>query len=128
MRAAGPGGPNHGLRLFIIWLPLALAADLLIYLVWGPHLPPGTMSTSAASQQFDIKVMAVMAAPVMIFVLIFIAYAVIVGRHREGDDEDGPPIFGHATIQAFWITPTPAIVQALFRVGTYEQAVTSFAA
>ncbi|HEY2639340.1 MAG TPA: cytochrome c oxidase subunit II [Streptosporangiaceae bacterium] len=127
MQAAGPGGPNHGLRMFIIWLPLALAADLLIYLVWGPHLPPGTMSTSAASQQFDIKVMAVMAAPVMIFVLIFMAYAVIVWRHHEGDEEDGPPIFGHARIQAFWITASAAIVLGLFVFGTYELAGTGFA-
>ena len=44
VRPAGPAGPNHGLRIFLIWLPLSLAADLLIYLVWGPHLPPGTLS------------------------------------------------------------------------------------
>ncbi len=127
LQSAGPAGPNHGLRMFIIWLPLALAADLLIYLVWGPHLPPGTMSDSAASQQFTIKVMAVLAAPVMIFVLIFMAYAVIVWRHREGDDEDGPPIFGHARIQAFWITATAVIVLSLAVFGTYELAWTGFA-
>jgi len=127
LQAAGPAGPNHGLRIFLIWLPLSLAADLLIYLVWGPHLPPGTLSDSAASQQFDIKVMSVMAAPVMIFVLVFMAYSVIVWRHREGDDEDGPPIFGHARIQATWITATAAIVLGLFVFGTYELAGTAFA-
>ncbi len=127
LRSGGPAGPNHGLRLFLIWLPISLAADLLIYLVWGPHLPPGTMSTSAASQQFDIKVMAVMAAPVMVFVLVFMAYAVIVWRHREGDDEDGPPIFGHARIQAFWITASAVIVLSLAVFGTYELAGTGFA-
>ena len=66
--AAPDEGTNHGLRIFLPWLVLSLAADLIIYFVWGPHLPPGTMSTSAASQQFDIKVMAVMAAPVMALV------------------------------------------------------------
>jgi len=120
-------GPNHGLRMFLIWLPLALAADLVIYFVWGPHLPPGTMSTSAASQQFTIKVLSVLAAPVMIFVLIFMAYSMIVWRHREGDDEDGPPIFGHARIQAFWITGTAVIVLSLAVFGTYELAWTGFA-
>ena len=44
---------------------LAVVADVLIWFVWGPHMPPGTMSSSASSQQFDIKVMSVMAAPVM---------------------------------------------------------------
>ncbi len=52
----GAAGPNHGLRIFIIWLPLAVAADILLYFVYGPHMPPGRMSNSAASQQFDIKV------------------------------------------------------------------------
>ena len=37
--------PNHGLRIFLIWLPVALVADLLIWFVWGPHLPPGAMSS-----------------------------------------------------------------------------------
>ena len=120
-------GPNHGLRIFIIWLPLAVAADIVLYFVYGPHMPPGRMSTSAASQQFDIKVMSVLAAPVMIFVLVFMAYSMIVWRHREGDDEDGPPIYGHARIQATWITVTAVIVLFLAGFGTYELAWPGFA-
>ena len=57
-------------------------------------MPPGAESSSAASQQTDITVMAVMAAPVMLFVLVYSGYALTVWRHREGDDEDGPPIHG----------------------------------
>ncbi len=127
--ARGPGSaePNHGLRIFLIWLPIAVAADLLLYFVYGPHMPPGQMSNSAASQQFDIKVMSVLAAPVMAFVLIGIGYSLIVWRHREGDDEDGPPIFGHARIQATWITVTSVIVLFLAGFGTYELAWPGFA-
>ena len=33
--AAGAAEPNHGLRIFLIWLPLALAADLVIWFVLG---------------------------------------------------------------------------------------------
>ena len=124
---AGSGGSNHGLRIFLIWLPLAVAADILLYFVYGPHMPPGLMSTSAASQQFDIKVMSVLAAPVMIFVLVFGAYALIVWRHREGDDEDGPALYGHARIQATWITVTAVIVLFLAGFGTYELAWPGFA-
>jgi cytochrome c oxidase subunit 2 len=124
---AGTAGPNHGLRMFIIWLPLAIIADWLLYFVYGPHMPPGKMSTSAASQQFDIKVMSVMAAPVMIFVLVYAAYALIVWHHREGDETDGPPIYGHARIQATWITVTSVIVLALAGFGTYELASPGFA-
>ena len=120
-------GPNHGLRIFLIWLPVAVAADLLLYFVYGPHMPPGTMSNSAASQQFDIKVMSVLAAPVMAFVLVFMAYSFANFRRREGDDADGPAIFGHARIQATWITVSAVIVLFLAGFGTYELAAPGFA-
>jgi cytochrome c oxidase subunit II len=123
---AGPSGePNHGIRIFIPWLILAVVADVLIWVVWGPHLPPGTMSSSASNQQFDIKVMAVMAAPVMLFVLVYFGYALIVWRHREGDDEDGPPIHGNTRVQATWITLSSVIVLALFVFGTVELVTTN---
>jgi len=124
---ADSAGPHHGLRIFLIWLPVAVVADYLLYFVYGPHMPPGTMSTSAASQQFDIKVMSVMAAPVMAFVLVYGLYALIVWRHREGDDSDGPPIYGHTRIQATWITVSSVIVLSLAGFGSYELAGTAFA-
>jgi cytochrome c oxidase subunit II len=117
---AGQREPNHGLRIFLIWLVIALAADLVIWFVWGPHLPPGDMASASASQQFDIRVMAVMAAPVMAFVLTYAGYALTVWRHREGDDEDGPPIRGNARISAAWIGLSAAIVLGLFVFGTVE--------
>jgi len=123
-RPAEEAGPNHGLRIFLIWLPIAVAADLLIWIVWGPHLPPGIMSTSAASQQFDIRVMAVMAAPVMLLVLIFFGYSMVVWRQRDGDEEDGPPIHGHSRIQAVWVAATSAIVLALAIFGSVELGTT----
>jgi cytochrome c oxidase subunit 2 len=117
--AAGPSGPNHGLRIFLIWLPLSLAADLIIWFVWGPHLPPGAMSSSASTQQFTIRVMAVMAAPVMLLVLVYFGYALVVWRVRDDEDEtDGPPLHGNTRIQAIWITLTSVIVLSLFVFGT----------
>jgi cytochrome c oxidase subunit II len=113
-------GPNHGIRIFIPWLILSVAADVLIWVVWGPHLPPGDMSSSAANQQFDIKVMGVMAAPVMLFVLVYFGYAVVVWRRREGDDDDGPPIHGNTRVSVTWITLSSIIVLALFIFGTVE--------
>ena len=122
LQAGTSGGPNHGLRIFLIWLPVALAADLLLFFVYGPHMPPGIMSNSAASQQFDIKVMSVMAAPIMAFVLVYAAYALIVWRHRAGDDEDGPALHGHSRIQATWITVSSVIVLCLAAFGSYQLA------
>jgi len=118
--AAAPDRRNHALRIFIPWLILSVVADLIIWFVWKPHLPPGAMSSSASNQQFDIAVMAVMAAPVVIFVLLYFAYALIVWRQRDGDDSDGPPLHGNTRVQATWITLTSAIVLGLFVFVTVE--------
>ena len=112
--------PNHGLRIFLIWIVLALVADLLIWFVWYPHLPPGDQTSSAQHQQFDIAVMAVLAAPVLLFVWVYFAYALIVWRHRPGDEGDGPPIHGNTKVQATWITATAVIVLGLFVFGTVQ--------
>jgi cytochrome c oxidase subunit 2 len=115
-----PAGPNHSLRIFIPWLVASVIADWAIWFVWGPHLPPGRMSSSAVNQQSDIKVMAVMAAPVMLAVLIYFGYALIVWRQRDGDEEDGPALHGNTRVQASWITITTVIVLALAAFGSIE--------
>jgi cytochrome c oxidase subunit II len=112
--------PRHWLRLLMIWLVLSLAADLVIWFVWYPHLPPGRMSTSASGQQFDIAVLAITGAPVFIAVVGYFIYAIVVWRARPGDDSDGAPIHGNIKVQAAWIIGTSAIVLFLFVFGTYE--------
>jgi cytochrome c oxidase subunit 2 len=119
-RADGRDEPNHGLRIFLIWIVLALVADLLIWILWKPHLPPGEMTSSAEHQQVDIAVLAMAAAPVMLFVWVYFGYTLINWRHRDGDDDDGPPIFGHTALQATWIGGTAVIVLAAFVFGTVE--------
>ena len=126
-QAPGAKEPNHALRIFLIWLPIAVAAVLVIWIVWSPHLPPGNGSDTAHSQQWTMTVLAVIGAPVMAFVLVFAAYALIVWRHREGDEDDGPPIHGHTGIQATWITVSAVIVLFLAGFGTFELASPGFA-
>jgi cytochrome c oxidase subunit 2 len=111
---------RHGLRIFLIWLPLAIIADVLIWTVWYPHLPPGRMTDQAQGQQFDIAVMAMLAAPVLLFVWVYAAYALIVWHRKADDDEDGPALHGHTRIQATWITATAVIVLGLFVFGTVQ--------
>ncbi len=118
--ASAASEPRHGLRIFLIWFVLAVIADLLIWFVWYPHMPPGRMSVEAQGQQFDIAVMAVLCAPVLLFIWTYFGYALIVWRHREGDEEDGPPIQSNTKIQVTWITVTAAIVLGLFVFGTVE--------
>jgi cytochrome c oxidase subunit II len=115
--------PNHGLRIFVIWLVIALAADLIYWFVLGPNVPPGTLASAAQGQRFDINVMSVMCLPVVAFVLTYFGYSLVVWRRRPGDNEDGPPVHGNARIQVIWITVTSAIVLGLFAFGTYELVV-----
>jgi cytochrome c oxidase subunit II len=112
--------PRHWLRLLVAWLVLSLAADLIIWFVWFPHLPPGDMSTSASLQQFDIAVLAITGAPVFIGVVGYFIYAIVNWRARAGDDSDGTPVHGNIMVQATWIIGTSAIVLFLAVFGTYE--------
>jgi cytochrome c oxidase subunit 2 len=111
---------RHGLIIFSIWLPLAIIADLLIWFVWGPHIPPGDMTDQAQGQQFDIKIMAILCAPVLLFIWIYFLYAFITWHRREGDETDGPPMHGNIRVQATWITATAVIVLGLFVFGTVQ--------
>jgi cytochrome c oxidase subunit II len=112
--------PRHDLRMLVLWLVLSLAADLVIWFIWKPHLPPGDMSSSAQHQQFDIAVLAISGAPVFIAVVGYFIYAIVVWRAKPGDDSDGAPIHGNIKVQAAWIIGTSAIVLWLFVFGTVE--------
>jgi cytochrome c oxidase subunit II len=112
--------PRHGLRLVVPWLILSLIADLIIWFVWKPHLPPGDMSTSAQHQQFDIAVLAISGAPVLIGVIGYFIYALVNWRAKPGDESDGAPIHGSTKVSAAWIIGTSAIVLWLFVFGTVE--------
>ncbi|MBV9384525.1 MAG: cytochrome c oxidase subunit II [Streptosporangiaceae bacterium] len=122
---AAPGGGtgrerNDGLWLTVIWLVLSIAGCLVVYFVWGPHLPPGGMSDSAASQQFDNRILGTVATPVVIGVLLYFGWALAFWRQKPGDETDAAPIHGNTRIAATWITVTAAIVLGLAVFGTYE--------
>ncbi len=117
---AAAAEPRHGLRLLIGWVVASVIGCLLVYFVWGPHMPPGAMSSSAANQQFDTRVLATIAAPVVLGVLIYFGYALTFWRAKDGDETDGPPIHGNTRIQLTWIAVTSTIVLALAIFGTVE--------
>ena len=89
MTSSTPSGQrNDGAWLAGLWVGLSVVGCLLVYFVWGPHLPPGAQSSSASSQQFDIKVLAVIATPVVIGVLLYFGWALAFWRQRPGDVPD----------------------------------------
>ena len=110
--------PRHGLRLLIAWVVASVIACPLVYFVLGPHFPPGAMSSSAANQQFDVAVLATIATPVLLGVLIYFGYALTFWRAKDDDETDGPPIHGDTRIQLTWIVVTSVVVLALAVFGT----------
>jgi cytochrome c oxidase subunit II len=119
--AAGSSGERRdGLWLLVTWIVLSIIGCLLVALVWGPHIPPGAMSEQASHQQFDITVLAVIATPVVIGVLLYFGWAMAFWRQKPGDETDAAPIHGNTKIAATWITVTSAIVLGLAVFGTIE--------
>ena len=119
--AAGSRGERRdGLWLLILWIVLSIIGCLLVALVWGPHIPPGAMSNTAASQQVDITVLATIATPVIIGVLLYLGWALAFWRQKSGDEIDAAPIHGNTRISAIWIAVTSALVLALAVYGTVE--------
>ncbi len=112
---------GHMRKIFGIWLILAVVVDPLFIFLAGPHLPPGAMTETAHSQQVDLTVITATALPVLLFVWVYFAYALIVWRHPKGAPlSDGPPLRGHLRIQTGWIALTTVIVLSMFVYGTVE--------
>jgi cytochrome c oxidase subunit II len=118
--AGATGGRRDGLWLLVIWIVLSIIGCLLVALVWGPHIPPGADSNTAGSQQTDITVLATIATPVIIGVLLYFGWALAFWRQKPGDETDAAPVHGNTRIQALWITVTSAIVLSLAVYGTIE--------
>ena len=108
------------LVLPVLWVVLSIIGCLLVALVWGPHMPPGRASTQAASQATDITVLATIATPVIIGVLLYFGWALAFWRQKPGDETDAAPLHGNVKVQATWIVATSAIVLALAVYGTIE--------
>jgi cytochrome c oxidase subunit II len=114
------GTRQDGRRLLFSWIVLSVIADLLVVLVLGPHLPPGRASDTAASQQTDFVVLAALATPVVVGVLLYFGYALTFWRRKPGDETDAAPLHGNLKVQATWIIGTAAIVLSLAVYGTVE--------
>ncbi len=118
---------SNDLRTMVtIWLILSAVLDPVYFWVIGPHMPPGTMTDSAAGQQFDINVLVVTALPVVLAVWVYMAYAVI--NWRASKIPADTPVFvadpKRATrIQVAWILVTAVTVMWAFGFGVYELVV-----
>jgi cytochrome c oxidase subunit II len=111
---------GHFTRVIVIWVVLAIIADLLIGFLLAPHMPPGRFSNTA-SDQTEINIfLALLLAPVAVGVITFFVYSLAVFRQPAGELQDGPPVKGNSRVQTGWVVTTTVIVLALAIVGTAE--------
>ena len=117
-----PGHRNDGLRIFVAWLVLSVIGCLLVWFVWGPHLPPNGLSDQSAGQQYDNKVLGTVATPVVVLVVVYLLYALIFWRQDVDAEEieDGPYIPGNSRLSGGWIALTTFVVLSLAVFGTVE--------
>jgi len=117
---------QHVLRIAVIWVVLSVVGMVLVYFVWGPHMPPGKDSDQARVQQDGNRLLATIAVPVFVFVWVYLGYVLTNWRVKSSTpvDEvgDGPPLKGHRGFQAVWLGVTTATVLSLFVFGTVDLA------
>ena len=115
--------PRHIWHMVAIWLVLSAVLDPLFYILVGPHVPPGTMTSAAQSNQFDFNILFILALPVFLAVWVYLAYTVVMWRaSRKGAPEPvgGAQARTHLGVQIGWIVTTTVIVLGLFVFGTVE--------
>ena len=112
---------HHLRKMTIIWVVISLAADLLFWFWVGPHVPPGTMTSTAKSNQFDFTFLVLIALPVLIGVWVYLGYAIVTWsakRDNVPEPVGGPTARGNQKAQVAWITITSVVVLFLAGFGT----------
>ena len=114
-------GAGHGLRIALITVVATLVALPLVIWVLGPNMPPGKGTDVAKAQVFDNTVLLIVMTPITAFILVYLAYALVVFRAGKDDElRDGPPIKGDRRLQVAWLAVTTAAVLFLAVFGTAE--------
>jgi cytochrome c oxidase subunit 2 len=114
--------PRHLRRMTIIWVILAVTADLLFWFLVGPHVPPGRMTTTARSNQLDFNILLVIAIPVLIGVWVYLGYAIKAWgiKRNDVDSVGGESARSNHNAQVSWIVITSVVVLFLAGFGSVE--------
>ena len=107
-------------RVLLIWVVASAIATPAVAIFLTPDLPPGVDADDAAGQQVDNEVLTAVATPIVLLIVIFLAYVLIVFRQKGPAIEEGPRIHGHGGAQTAWIVASTAIVIGLFAFGTFR--------
>jgi cytochrome c oxidase subunit 2 len=107
-------------RVLVIWVVASVIATPAVAIFLTPDLPPGRDADDAAGQQIDNEVLTAVATPVVLLIVIFLAYVLVAFRQTGEAIEEGPRIHGHGGAQTAWIVASTAIVLGLFAFGTFR--------
>ncbi|HEY8921953.1 MAG TPA: cytochrome c oxidase subunit II [Candidatus Limnocylindria bacterium] len=102
-----------------LWIAAAIWAVLSIVgavLVSGIQIMPVIASREAVIENSAFVLLTVLSVPVLMFVVVGLAYSAIWFR-ADGDEADGPPIHGHRGFQTVWLGISFALVVGLFGYG-----------
>ncbi|HTY95494.1 MAG TPA: cytochrome c oxidase subunit II, partial [Solirubrobacteraceae bacterium] len=119
--AGRPGGgePDHARRFALIWGAATVIAVPLVIILIGPLLVPNG-SEQAEAQRTIMTVLAVVATPIILLVMLFLLYSIVFFRQQPGAVLEGPAVHGNTKVQGTWIVVTSLIVLGLAAYGTYE--------
>jgi cytochrome c oxidase subunit 2 len=111
---------NHFRRLMILWIVASVIATPLVVILLGPLFPPGNASAQAAGHTQDTTVLAAVATPVLMLVVLYLLYAIVFFRQQPGGVLEAPAVRGDARVQTVWIVITSVLVLGLAAYGTAE--------
>lgn len=104
---------RHLLLAGAVWLVLSV---LGVVLVLGMQIIPVIASREAAIENSAFVLLGATSVPVMMLVVVGLAYAALRFR-ATGAMVDGPPVHGHARFEAVWVGISLALVLGLFVYG-----------
>src|SRR4029077_17003128 len=102
-RAANDGSIT---TVVVVWLILAVVAELALFFLLGPHMPPGRASVEASDQTTTNIVVAALMIPILDGVWFFFGYALATFRDRGESEDDGPPMIGNGRVELSWLIIT----------------------
>jgi cytochrome c oxidase subunit 2 len=111
-----------GIRIaVVVWAVLTVAGD--VGLALGP-IPPGQASSLASDETTVIRVLAMIAWPIFLGVVMGLYYTMLLNRRAPSEREvSAESLRGNTRIQATWIAVTLVLVLGLATYGTVELAV-----
>jgi cytochrome c oxidase subunit 2 len=107
-------------RITIIWLVVTIVGEVLFWTLVAKHVPPGTMTETAAASQGTFNILMGLALPVMFGVWVYMAYAARVWSDKRNPNAamGGASARNNKNTSVAWITITSVVVLSLAVIGT----------